>query len=455
MYVHVRFAGLFHDTLAGCSDGLEMYVHASLVRLQETPDPLPPVLLSVLAVRWWDYVSNTTWSDYSVTSDGLHRDLVDGRYGVFPALAGEFEMYTAFVRHSAELERISEHWAQAVLHGRNAVAWYFLWPQQSARAEETAGCVGERQLFELCGRMERVGVPSGWPHPASLYRQLSGKLWLPSMSLGREFRVPPTTRVQVADARRDARGAAERALEALLRLRRGVWGGPAPAPGELRELRGVAKLGFSWQGDDVLPFRGAENLGRVLARLLLERRHGEHCLCLVQELVPEVLCEYRVLCFHDAARGRYKREGLWLKLKARGEHHKHQSACEVQDFALTSAHVLSDQRAAELVFGGDWRALAEARDAAEALVDRWLLWFAAECADPVPVTRLDFLISRHGENGGPAAWTCEVGECGASLCSVECDARNCAVLNWAVRSDPSGRFPVALPSIARNSGWKS
>ena len=27
-------------------------------------------------------------------------------------------------------------------------------------------------------------------------------------------------------------------------------------------------------------------------------------------------------------------------------------------------------------------------------------------------------------------WTCEVGECGASLCSVECDARNCATLNW-------------------------
>ena len=47
-------------------------------------------------------------------------------------------------------------------------------------------------------------------------------------------------------------------------------------------------------------------------------------------------------------------------------------------------------------------------------------------------------------------WTCEVGECGASLCSVECDARNCATLNWAVREDPSGRFPMALPKICRN-----
>ena len=47
-------------------------------------------------------------------------------------------------------------------------------------------------------------------------------------------------------------------------------------------------------------------------------------------------------------------------------------------------------------------------------------------------------------------WTCEVGECGASLCSVECDARNCATLNWAVKEDPSGRFPMALPKIFRN-----
>ena len=51
-------------------------------------------------------------------------------------------------------------------------------------------------------------------------------------------------------------------------------------------------------------------------------------------------------------------------------------------------------------------------------------------------------------------WTCEVGECGASLCSVECDARNCATLNWAVREDPSGRFPMALPKICRHLSWQ-
>merc|ERR1719223_2523323 len=101
--------------MAGISDGLEMPVHAGLVKADG--DRPPALLLSALVVRWWDYWSNTTWSDYSVTSDGLHRDLVDGRCGLFPSLAGEFELYTAFVKHSSDLEGLSEHWAQAALQG--------------------------------------------------------------------------------------------------------------------------------------------------------------------------------------------------------------------------------------------------------------------------------------------------------------------------------------------------
>ena len=120
------------------------------------------------------------------------------------------------------------------------------------------------------------------------------------------------------------------------------------------------------------------------------------------------------------------------------------------------------------------------------LVDEWLLWFTTEDAEPPPVTRLDFLVSWRPDVmpavawltavcqrtvSHPSAscllclcvpnvclgclacprevWTCEVGECGASLCSVECEARNCAVLNWAIRHDASGRFPAALPPIRR------
>ena len=47
----------------------------------------------------------------------------------------------------------------------------------------------------------------------------------------------------------------------------------------------------------------------------------------VQELVPNAVCEHRVLCFHDAAAGNWAfcRERLWMTMKSPGSHHKHQA----------------------------------------------------------------------------------------------------------------------------------
>ena len=103
----------------------------------------------------------------------------------------------------------------------------------------------------------------------------------------------------------------------------------------------------------------------------------------------------------------------------------------------------------------DHAAMCNAEDTAKTLVDRWLLWFQAESAALPHVTRIDFLVVHSGP-GQAAVWTVEVGECGASLCSIEVHARNTAALNRAILGDPSGRFPVALPAdLPRNNGWKS
>merc|ERR1712150_441986 len=89
------------------------------------------------------------------------------------------------------------------------------------------------------------------------------------------------------------------------------------------------------------------------------------------------------------------------------------------------------------------------------LADRWLLWYRTECSEPPQCTRLDFLAT-HPRPGEAAVWTCEVGECGASLCSVECIGRNLAALNTAVLRDSKGRFPLPMPNrMPRNNGWKS
>ncbi|CAE7307532.1 ebh [Symbiodinium microadriaticum] len=463
----VRFAGPFQDPLLGPAETLDISVPHELVRTADsigfaderssaraatsTTSLLPRQrpLLSILLIRCWDYRAMSTWSDFAVANDGMLRDLLDGECGIFPSLAGEFELYTAFVRTSTDLKILSEDWAQAVLAGQNQVVWYFLWPCQNADADVSSGCVRERDFFHLQQRMERVGLRSGWPHPHMLYEQLAGKLWVPQMSLNRDYRIPPTVRVHHADVRRNSHSAAAQAIDDLVHLRDHVWSGSSTR--DVSSFRGVAKLGFSWQGDDVVPFEGAKNLADVLCRLL-EGRGNEQLSCLVQELVPNTVCEHRVLCFHDAAVGRWAfcRERLWMTMKSPGSHHKHQDVLAVTDFRLTSATVLSRDQAAEQLFEGSREMVELVEQEADILVDRWLAWFRTETTEPPAVTRLDFLVSwRPGER--PTVWTCEVCECGASLCSVECDARNCAALNWAVAEDPSGRFPLAMPRIRRCS----
>merc|ERR1711912_166250 len=108
-----------------------------------------------------------------------------------------------------------------------------------------------------------------------------------------------------------------------------------------------------------------------------------------------------------------------------------------------------------MFFNGDRSAQRVAEAQALCIVDRWLLWFKTESLRPPQCTRIDFLVTRP-QAGKPGVWTCEVGECGASLCSVEVHGRNLAALNSAVARDPDGVFPRPLPAlIPRNNGWKS
>lgn len=234
-----------------------------------------------------------------------------------------------------------------------------------------------------------------------------------------------------------------------MRLRKSIWGNLA-VPIEM--FRGVVKLGFSWQGDDVLPFQGLRSLVDCLGNLF-NQRQSEQLVCIVQEMVPGVVGEHRVLCFHNELDGSFHREGLWVQMKSRGTHHIHK--CDVKEFTLASAKVVHSSDVALELFNGDTVAHAFAEAAAQELVDRWLLFFRTEAAEPPQVTRIDFLVCHTGP-GLASVWTCEVGECGASLCSVEVDARNAAALNNAIQFDDSGRFPAPLPTqLIRNNGWKS
>jgi len=270
------------------------------------------------------------------------------------------------------------------------------------------------------------------------------------MSLNEAYRVPPSTRVHFQDFATDPLVAARGAIQRLSQLQKELWG-EEPAP-EV-EFRGVVKLGFSWQGKDVLPFVGAAALAEALRALLLQKG-SRQLVTLVQLMVPHVVCEVRALLFRDAHGGGENGSGyvmrkIYMRLWSK-EDKNHDMG--VDGFALTGPGVVHSQDAPEAFFGGS----AALRDQVEKQVDdlsiRWLRWYATECEELPPHTRLDFLVAlpppsegAAAESATPQVWTCEVTECGSSLCSLQPAVRNAAALNFAMRFDTSGRFPRPLP----------
>eukprot|EP00747_Dinoflagellata_sp_TGD_P207978 gnl/TRDRNA2_/TRDRNA2_81505_c0_seq1.p1 gnl/TRDRNA2_/TRDRNA2_81505_c0~~gnl/TRDRNA2_/TRDRNA2_81505_c0_seq1.p1 ORF type:complete len:929 (+),score=143.69 gnl/TRDRNA2_/TRDRNA2_81505_c0_seq1:33-2789(+) len=433
----------------GYQRSIEQSIPMSLIRTDRRPPPRP--LLSILCTRWFDYWTDIKHSDYCILNDGYMADLFMGPGSVNTELSERYEVYTIFVRQSRDLQRLDAQYLRSLLKGLNIVAWYLVWPSANDNALagtefSSGGFVSEKEFFSFLQATERLGIRTGWPHEAHLYRQLCGKLWIPQMCLDERYRVPPTTRVHYAEFRRNGEKAALRALDVLMGLRKAIWGKESVS---FDKFRGVVKLGFSWGGLDVLPFQGVKSLMYNLTRLF-ESKSCENNVCLVQEMVPDVVAEHRVVCFWDKRNCRHVKEPVWMiSTKPPGK-------WDVNEFKLASSTVCQRGTEARHFFGGDRYLQVEAEKQADRLVDLWLLWYRTESPNPPQVTRIDFLVSWAGAGANQIhVWTCEVGECGASLCSIEVDGRNLASLNTAVQQDPSGRLPLALPDkMQRNSGWK-
>ena len=105
-----------------------------------------------------------------------------GRGGGVLGAAGEYEVYSAFIRGTADVLALEPSIA-AEMQGTARAAYYFVLPAQNSCSTKVA-CVAEDALFSLISRMEANGVATCWPHPSRLHRELSGKLWELSWELG-------------------------------------------------------------------------------------------------------------------------------------------------------------------------------------------------------------------------------------------------------------------------------
>jgi len=443
--VLVRLHGRFADAYNRDPEPVKgMYWRVKRSHIRSMGAQQPAAELSLLVVRWWDYWNprNRRSRSHNVANEEMLLDVLEGP-GSPHALFGErgsYEVHSAFVRNSADLESMGQALA-AAMRGKCQAGLYFLWPTQHASdARRLPGAVAEPALLGLMERMEAAGVPTRWPHPLNLYRQMAGKLWVPRVSCERpDLCVPLTVRLDMAKWDADQRAAAEDAIAELQRLRAASPGGRAPAEGT---FRGVAKLGFSWMGADVRPFTGAAELVSALRHLLEGAQRDT--VCLVQERIEDVACELRFLCCQDLAQGpeAVKKEILWMKLHA-PQHNSDET------FHLTSHQTMGAQEAADYAFCGSMEALRDAEKKAAGLADLWLQWFRQEGYGTPATCRLDFLVSVPARRRGrpeASVWTVELCECGGSLCGLLPHGRTTACLNACLAGSAS-LPPQPLPPL--------
>jgi len=451
--LHGHFADAYHPDPEPVKN-MFWRVQRRLVRPMGGGAP-PPLELSLFVVRWWDYnIPQAVSRSHNVLHQGLLHDVLEASGSPHQAFGkqGTYEVYSAFVRGTADLCSLTTMPLTAMLQGQRLAALYFLWPtQRPAQERRYPGTVGAGELLILMEHMEATGVSTCWPHPVKLYRQLAGKLWASRLGLtAPNLRVPPTVEVTKAAFEADATSAAHGALLDLQNLRQEVHGGAASP---LNEYRGVAKLGFSWQGEGVQPFVGIAGLVKALGRLL-EGASAEAA-CLVQEKIEGVKCELRMVCCRDLANGPRACAMEILRMKLHPPRHRDKD----ETFQLTSCYTMSAADAAVEAFEGNTALLEAAEVQVRCLAEKWCRWFHDQDSTQPHVCRLDFLAAVGPETaeGHVDIHTVEVTECGGSMCRLPVAARTAAVLNQCLLDAKGGKhwppgFPMPLPPLQRQEG---
>lgn len=367
-------------------------------------------LLSVFVVRWGGIgcVEAAECSDIDAGFWGsAGTSVCDNYINVFTdmfekCLETKFEVITAFVQSVSDLEALAQAapYITASLKGKHKAAMYFLWPTAFQDGScGVAGMVQESALFHTMQRFELTGLSTRFPHPSHLYRCLVSKQWTAHLCLSEQYHIPATTRVSISAVRGGDRvRCAKTALESLCAIKR-------DSSVDIQSMKGVVKLGYSWEASDVMAFEGVHQLAERLD--VLSSQPG--CLAdvvYVQDFVPS-RCEVRVYLVNSViCHRRYTKPGKMNAETGRFE--------GFQD--LTRDEAVSNW------FDNDESLLSNAEKTMDELVQRWLLWLKCECAETQPVIRFDFFVGlRDSPDGGVCSCvhTGEITELGGST------------LNWA------------------------
>lgn len=285
-----------------------------------------------------------------------------------------YEAHIAFVSNQSELGSLCERrLRQRVQGAKRKAALYLLWPTQFDDDEAgRPGMVPAAALFDLMQRLEMCGVHSKFPHSSHVYRLLVSKEW----TTMKKFNTPRTTRVSVSTIIDDAQQAATLALQGIR-----------------RKDKGVAKLGYSWEAEDVIAWSSLPELADALMRLATQ---------------PGCRAEFVYVQEYVHAKGEIRA----YCLQGRVVHFIYTA------FSLSSQHRFDNfrelRRDAVLTewFAGDELQLTSVENKVRRLAKKWLKWFRDFAAEPLLFLRVDCFVTLEND-----VLTGELTELGASFLS--------------------------------------
>ena len=349
------------------------------------PSYVPEV--SLVAVRWGGSVPVDERRFDFALSDKLIQELLD------TVLSKNFEVFTIYIEHSSELEKVSHLHLFHCLRGKTKLGMYFLWGSNN---DSKPGYVIASDLIHLMERLESVGVVTKYPNHSSLYRAITSKEYQSTLCVCPKLNIPPTVSVPVSLVLSSLDSAVANILKSLQTIKKHVQESDAPI------TNGVVKVGNEWMGDGVRAFAGAEDLkAKLLA--MLDGAHGPVKSILVQERIPSLVCEPRVFVFNGKVRGiRY----TWNQKE------------DLKSGRIHALRTCPQNRAAEELFHGDVAAQKFVERKIAYLVNEWNVWLLTIGGEIPLFVRMDFLVeslegSQPGkEGGGEDAWNYGDGENG-------------------------------------------
>lgn len=360
----------------------------------------PPPKLSLFVVRWggcngeeaeaFDGSAAGLWG-HGGTS--VCDKYINGVIDTFESSLGtDFEVTTAFVQVGSDLDALAgaSPFIRNHLTGTHVAALYFLWPVAfQDKSGGAAGMVPEQSLFRAMQRIEMTGVPTRFPHPSHLYRNLVSKEWTAHLCLSPEYHIPATTKISMSAAVRDPFKAADAALRAIhfikCHKRNEPVGDVLLSP--WRSMRGVLKLGFSWEALDVLSFDGIDEMVQRLG--CIAEQPG--CLAdyvFVQEYIDSD-CEIRCYVLDD---------GTGLSTKPAHMRYTRPGHNDKETGRFRGFQDLTRQQAIDEWYGGNVEAVVKAEKEIEKLIGLWKLWLLTECSEIQPYMRFDFFVKRSFKN---------------------------------------------------------